>query len=186
MYSQLSLPMFLKNDLIYLICNINTDLTENHKVYRDLKNVDYALLSTNCNLCDWDSIYDYTNINSELTVLQDNIIYLYNRSVPLVSKMTKPRENPWFKTGIKVLIDNRDNAFKKRKRYKTSQHAAQYKTLRKNVSQLINQEKRKYFFTRFNRATSSQQEWVDIKKLGIGKSNTTRCDDNPDELNKKI
>jgi len=93
---QLSVPMFSKHNLVYLIYNINTDLTKNYIVYRDFKNIDYALLSTDCHLCDWDSIYDYTNINSQLTVLQDNIIYLYNRSVPLVTKMTKIRENPWF------------------------------------------------------------------------------------------
>jgi len=63
--------------------------------------------------------------------------------------MTKPRENPWFSSAIKVII-----AFKKLKQYKTSQHAAQYKTLRKNDSQLINQENRKYFFTRLNKATT--------------------------------
>jgi len=45
--------------------------------------------------------------------------------------MTKPRENPWFSSAIKVLIDKWDTAFQKWKRHKTSQHAAQYKTLRK-------------------------------------------------------
>jgi len=52
MYSQLSMPMFSKHDLIYLSYNINTGLTEIHIVYRDFKNIDYALLSTDCNLCD--------------------------------------------------------------------------------------------------------------------------------------
>jgi len=88
--------------------------------------------------------------------------------------MTKLLENPWISSAIKVLIDKRDTAFNKWKRYKTSQNVAQYKTLRKNDSQLINQEKRKYFFTRFNRATTTPQKWADIKKLGIGMMNLTK------------
>jgi len=70
-----SMPIFSKHDLAYLIYNVKTDSTENQIVYRDFKNIDYALLSTDCNLCDCHSIYDYTNITSQLTVLQYNIIY---------------------------------------------------------------------------------------------------------------
>jgi len=69
------MPIFSKHDLAYLIYNVKTDSTENQIVYRDFKNIDYALLSTDCNLCDCHSIYDYTNITSQLTVLQYNIIY---------------------------------------------------------------------------------------------------------------
>jgi len=69
--------------------------------------------------------------------------------------MTKPRENPWFSSATKVLIDKRDTAFQKWKRYKTNQHEA-------------------HFFTRFNRATTSQQKCADIKRQGIGMMNLTK------------
>jgi len=36
-----------------------------------------------------------------------------------------------------------------------------------------------------NGSDKRQQKWTDIKKLGIGKFNTTRCDANPDEPNEK-
>lgn len=186
-YSQLSMPMFSKHDLIFLIYNLNVDLTENRIVYRDFKHIDYALLSADFNSCDWDSIYEYPNINSQLTVLQNNISYLYNRTIPLVSKMFKPRVNPWFSSDIKVLIHKRDTAFKKWKRYKTGQHAEQYKSLRMKVIKLINSKKRSFYFNQFNIATSNQQKWACIKQLGIGKPNTARiCDADPNELNAKF
>jgi len=39
---KISMPMFSTHDLIYLSFNVNTELTENHIVYGDFKNIDYA------------------------------------------------------------------------------------------------------------------------------------------------
>lgn len=114
-----------------------------------------------------------------------NIVYLFNKCVPLHHKIVKPTHKPWLTQNIKDAIINRDKAYAKWIRYQTSNHYCNYKALRRHVGYLIKTSKRDHYYTVFNSAVNSNRMWNQLRNLGIGKqtNNLTFIDTDINDLN---
>lgn len=116
-YDQLTAPAFSKHDLIFMSYDLSPSTHAENFTYRDFYNIDINLLNYEFDLVNWDCIYHMTNVNEQIHFLQSNINNIFNRTIPLKTKVKRHNETPWFTSEIQNLISKRDLVFKKWKRY---------------------------------------------------------------------
>jgi len=125
-------------------------------------------------------LYTIPNVyRSQLEFFNGNIELLYNKYVPLRTKIIKPNENPWTSMEIKTIIHACDRAYRKWKRYKTDYLLKQYSSLRIKVNKSCWLAKKK-----FNNVSSGKEFWKNIKSIWVKKQREeTACHINANELN---
>ncbi|XP_075150444.1 uncharacterized protein LOC142224546 [Haematobia irritans] len=118
-YDQLSGSGFSKHDIIFLSydCSITSQI--NTYTYRDFKRINISALECDLSNKCWTPLYFLSTSEEKTRYLTDEIINLYNQHVPLVIKTVTPKLRHWFKEDTKLLIEKRDKAYRRWKRYKT-------------------------------------------------------------------
>lgn len=186
LYDQISASCFSKHDLIFLTYNFHVKPDDNKTTYRDFHNINYNSLHDNFLRINWNSIYYMTNVDDKIAFLDENVLRLYDEAVPLKTKSTMVRTNPWFNNNIKQLIQLRDMSFSRWKRFKTPELRNEFLAARKEVNRTIKLAKLEYYSKVFGSALQSKQVWKTIRDMGISrvddKSNTCIMDVN--DLNK--
>lgn len=85
-YEQLCGSAFFKHDIIVLSYKWNVSSKEQIFTYRDFNNVDCIALENEIRIMDWNRIVYTLNVYDKLNILNKNIVYLYNKYVPLKCK----------------------------------------------------------------------------------------------------
>ncbi|XP_075159642.1 uncharacterized protein LOC142232836 [Haematobia irritans] len=186
-YDQLSGSGFSKHDIILLSydCSITSQI--NTYTYRDFKRINISALECDLSNKCWTPLYFLSTSEEKTRYLTDEIINLYNQHVPLVIKTVTPKLRPWFKEDTKLLIEKRDKAYRRWKRYKTPSLYKSYKIARNKVVAKVKKDKILYYDNKFNRAIGSKQTWKGIQEIcGIKKRTVVSYDINVDELNEKF
>lgn len=111
LYDQLSAPMFSKHDLCFLTFDFQTCPSVCSFTYRDFKNIDYLNLHLDLMSIEWDTLYSMVDIDEQIHYLQHHINFLYNKYVPLRTKIISSDQTPWFDNQVKTLIDQRNRAY---------------------------------------------------------------------------
>lgn len=168
LYDQISLPNFSRHDLIFLIYDFSLSYTDSTIYYRDYKSTDHTQLLIDLDTIPWNLIYYYNNINDKVSFFESNINHLYNKHIPLKSRVIKQRQQPWFNGKIKSLISKRDFAYHRWKRFKTEYLYSEYRNIRKEVVKEIEIAKAKFFGDKYKYAVTNKQKWKEIRKIGIG------------------
>jgi len=166
-HDQLSAPVFSRHDLLFLCYDFNIERTPTKTLYRDFKNINAELLVADVYNIPWTNTYTMPSVDDQANFLQANITYLYNKHVPLKTKIIKNNSKPWFSVRLRILIEKRNTAYNRWKRYKTQQEHEKFLKLRKEVTCLVNSEKAQYFTNTFLKAAESKNTWKMIRKLGI-------------------
>jgi len=180
-YEQLSASAFSKHDLIFITYDFEKTICDNQYKYRDFKNINLPELYRAFDEIVWENIYSNNSVDFQVDFLQTNINYLYNRFVPVRTKITKNTEKPWITGDIKSLILKREKAYNKWKRYRTQFFYERFKDLRKAVKKSIFIAKSSYYHSKFSEAVSTKQTWKQINSIGIGYKNlSSNCDNNVD------
>src|SRR5436190_8389728 len=96
-HGQLPLPGVSHHDLIYCVYSIKTPKnTTKFLTYRDFKNMDEIAFMTNVLATPWTDIEHLSSVDDMVDALNDRILNIYNKHVPLVTKrITKHRPAPW-------------------------------------------------------------------------------------------
>ncbi|KAI8121682.1 Cyclin-dependent kinase 5 activator 1 [Lucilia cuprina] len=184
LYDQISAPCFSKHDLIFLSYNFSLRLKNSSYTYRDFRNLNYNVLYENYLQIRWDSIYYMTSVDDQISFINDNILKLYDDTVPLITKKISTKSKPWFSVSIKQAIQHRDLAYSRWERFKTIELKKAFRTVRNNVNSIIKQAKCDYYSNRFSSALDSKQTWKVIRDIGIGsKDNANYSAVDSDELN---
>lgn len=184
LYDQLSAPCFSKHDLIFAAYDFQLQHEVQSFTYRDFKNVNYQILEENCSLIEWSSMYNMLSTDEQLSFLNNNILNLFNSAVALKTKVIRENTRPWFSTAIKSLIDQRDLAYTRWKRFKIPLLKNEYCELRKQVNRAIRKAKSAHYAERFRNAIDSKKTWQTIRDIGIGKTmKSSNTDITADDLN---
>lgn len=187
LYDQLSAPMFSKHDLCFLTFDYKISPFICSYSYRDFKNLNYDNLYTDMFSLDWNRIYDMVDVDDQVRYLKCLICYLYDKNIQLKTKTITTDQNPWFDNQIKSLIDQRNRAYARWKRFKIAEFEQVYKYLRNKVNTTIKYKKIRYYSCKFEKAVGSRQTWKNIKSFGIGqKRSSTLGNEDPNELNVKF
>lgn len=184
LYDQLSAPCFSKHDLIFTTYNFDLIHEVQTIAYRDFKNINYQVLEENLYQISWNALYYMPSVDEQLDFLENNIYHLYNLTVNVRTKINKSNTRPWFTTSIKLLIDRRDRAYTRWKKFKIPELKEEYRSLRRDVTREIRKSKSVHYSNRFKNAINTKQTWKTIRDIGIGHSTKkSSCNLSPDELN---
>lgn len=186
-FNQISAPQFSKHDLIFMTYDFKPTKCNREFFYRDFKNIDRYSLFFDLQNIDWNRVFYMDSINDKVTFFEDNISLLYDVHVPLKRKRISPNKKAWFNRDLINLIQQRNKAYDKWKRYKIEAFRVIFLNLRRLVVKKVKEAKIKFFSEKFSEATDSKAKWQAIKNVGIG--NTVTCNvriDNIDELNRKF
>ncbi|XP_075151058.1 uncharacterized protein LOC142225166 [Haematobia irritans] len=154
--------------------------------YRDFRRLNISDLELDVNRIDWNQIYYLSSVESKVNFLTDNIVDLYNLHVPMVTNNIKIDLKPWFTSEVKTLIDIRERAYKRWKRYKTPELYSTFQSARKDVVRKVKHEKLIFYTNKFNNATSTRKTWNEIKKIGITKTTNHNSNLDVNVLNEKF
>lgn len=185
-YDQLSVPQFSRHDLIFIIFDHPTLKADKKISYFDFNNIDFPHLDADFHAISWRTIYSMPTVDEQVEFLTKNILDLFNKHVPVRSKILKKSSQPWFNHDISSLIHRRNVAYHKWKRYKTSSMYEEFRNLRKQVNSTIKMAKTQYFLDKFSNAADSKSKWRTIKEIGLGKTCSQEINVDLDELNQKF
>lgn len=185
LYDQLSASLFSRHDLCFLSYDFQlSPCVANTFNYRDFKNINHQNLYSDIASVDWDKIYVTINVDEQTQLLQDEVKVLYEKHAPLKSKTLIYDQNPWFDLDVKSLIDQRDRAYARWKKFKIVQFQQVYKYLRNKVNSAIRKKKMLYFGHKFEQAVNSKDTWKHIRSIGVGKEKYyATCNLDPNQLN---
>lgn len=187
-YDQISASCFSKHDLIYMVYDLPLAATSQIIQYRNLKNIDYGVLSAEFYKIDWEHIYQLESANEQLDFLQTHFSYLYNHVVPLTTKHINRKNHSWITPEIKDIMAQRDLAFSTWKRYKASFLFDEYKVLRNLTTKRLKAAKTNYFGYKFSSVVSSRKTWKTVREIGLAtvKSSQKTLSLDPDTMNEQF
>lgn len=183
LYDQLCAPGFSKHDLLFFIYDVHVNTTPTSYTYRDFKNIDLNLVNSCLDKINWNFIYTLSSVDDQLTFLQNNLLFLYNYCVPVKTKVVNHNQQPWFNNNIKILIKQRDLAYQRWQRFKTSYLHDIFKHARRAVVRSINAAKYEYYSRKFKCAVDSKSKWKTIRDIGIGTMQCNTTNVNLNQLN---
>lgn len=186
LYDQLSLPSFSRHDLLFLTYNFDVARGIETICYRDFRNVDFYSLESDSLSIPWDEIYYLPTIDCKVDFFERHISDLYDRHVPLRTKIVKSRQQPWFNSAIRELIIRRDTLYNRWKRFRTPRLRREYTTTRREVVKQIRMAKIRHYGNKFSSAIDSRQKWREIRNIGIGKNRSDSRLPDLDDLNMRF
>lgn len=169
-YNQLSASGFSKHDLIYLTYDIPIGSEQNEIIFRDFKNINYESLQIDIANVQWEQIHLMSSVEQQVVFLQQNIKTLFDQHVPLKTKIIKSNSPPWLTNQTLELIQKRDRAYIRWKRYKLQELYETYRSFRNLVVLRIQSAKRAHYETFLCPSNQSGRDiWKKLRKLGNGK-----------------
>ncbi|XP_075150475.1 uncharacterized protein LOC142224576 [Haematobia irritans] len=137
LYDQLSASCFSNHDLIFMSYKFAIIKDS----YRNFNNIDLDLLLLSCATVNWKQIYNIVSVENQVDFLQDHICALQDVFVPMVTKRILHKDKPWFSHEIHDAIERRNMAFRRWKRFRTSNLRNEYRSCRDLVNRMIRSAK---------------------------------------------
>jgi hypothetical protein len=184
-FNQISVG-FLDHDVLFWTYDISLCRSQ-ETWFRDYKNINMFNLLSECASLRWDDLFNYSDINHQLYLFNDMVVYLYEKYVPLRSFKPKVRKPPWLTVEILNLITLREFAFIKWKNERTLDNRQIYKELRNKITAMIRKEKSVYLDNLFDSDLSQQEFWGLINRIGCSKKNrASNCQFSAYEFSKEF
>ena len=179
-FNQISVG-FADHDFLFFSYDTHKDIYVDYITFRNFKAIDTNKLFNDCLCSDWSSMYNYVNVDDIVETFNSIILKLFEDNVPISKIKSQSLYPPWFNDEIESGINLRDYVLSLWKRKKRNEYLIEFRKLRNRVTALIRRAKTIYF----NDYLISKNEkpgkfWSKIKKLGLGKSNDTTPDIDPD------
>ncbi|XP_075150566.1 uncharacterized protein LOC142224667 [Haematobia irritans] len=186
LYEQLSVSCFSRHDSIFMIYESRRPLEDEQQKFYNFSKTNFIKLSQELENINWDSIFYIPSAEDQLIFLNQNFEYLLNSAVPLQLPRKKRPDRSWFNSSIATLIKRRDTAYKRWKRFRTSQLYEDFRVLRTEVNKTIKRTKSLYYENKFRTSLDSKMKWKAIKEIGLGKTMDRNVSENPDDINQKF
>lgn len=165
------------HDLIYMSYDIFVPNYLGKKItYRDYKNVDLRRLVSDFYFLSWENIYLKTNPDDMIDILNENLLFLFNRHVKLRSIICKQDKPKWFNANIEMAMVDRNIAYRNWKRARSSVLRELYRTSRNRVNLLIKNSKSKFVSNKLLKSLPPRELWKQLNNLGVSDS----ADDTPE------
>lgn len=187
LYDQLSASCFSKHDLIFMTYNFQLVIPVERITFRDFKNINYSFLEDEFFKIDWNVFYCLTSVDDQLSFLEQALNYLFDLTVPIKTKIISNKHKPWFSPEIKDYINQRDLAYARWKRFRTTTLHEDYLAAKRRTNKMIKKAKSDFYAEKFSSAIGSKRTWQTIREVGIGKStNQEPCLIDADTINEKF
>ena len=177
-HGQISAPgISPKHDILFIAYSIKVPKYRPRLIeYRDLKNVNEAILNYEASLLPFHEILNLTAVDDKVLLLNSLIIKLYDKVAPVIRKRVKRPPAPWITADILRLMSIRDAAHAKYKRAIKRNIAIAtdlfeaYRRLRNKCTQEVRKAKMKFGLSLEDPSLSNKALWKKLNSLGIGKT----------------
>ena len=182
-HGQVPAPGFSHHDLIYLSYSLKSPKFKAKFVtFRNIKNINLNALIENAENLPWFEVELLDDINAKVIRFNELITYLYDQHAPLITRRVTHPPAPWLSPQIRNLMKQRDKAYSKYKRRRTTDLHELYKKLRNRVNQMIRNAKIRYGYSLG--LENGRKLWSKLKVFNINNKNkTTPIAFHPDEIN---
>ena len=155
--------------------------------YRDFNKIDASELNYALAGCDW-MPFDSTlsDLKALLRCLTNNVSEVISTLAPAKTVNPRKRQPPWVNSDITFLKKERDAALRRFKRTRASRFLDEFLRLRKEVSELTEQERTRYISDKLTDTLGNKRNfWRDLCNLGLLPSATSELHGfSLDELNR--
>lgn len=170
-FGQISVSGLSYHDLIFLELNLK------HKLFiskggikvRDFKNVNVDELKAECSSLNWGNVYLCNGLEDKVKILEDNILALYDKYVPVKFISKKRNPCPWLNNEIKGLMKQRDILYRRYIRTKDLLVWEEYRTIRNRVKRIVRDARNKYLTEALSIEKSSKEMWNILRNNGSGR-----------------
>lgn len=168
---QFWIPSISKHAFIYLSINCPVTKIPNIYTYRDYNNLDEDELISEAFNIDLSFIYNIPNVDSKLIYFNSIVLYLFDKYVPVKTKVFRSTDCPWRNADVLRAISLRDDAFKLYKANPSNDNWSKYKVLRNKVTEINRNARRDYGELVFDQVTNTKEFWKKAKNLGVLENN---------------
>ena len=172
-----------KHDITFLSYSLKVPKFRSKIIeYRDLKNINEAVLHQEASLLPFNDIFSLPDVNEKVHLLNALILTLYNKVAPMKRKRVKRPPSPWITPELLKLMAERDASFS---RYKSAlKHNSEsvntlfevYRKLRNKCTQEVRNAKFKFSLTLEDPSLSPRALWKKLNTLGVGNSTQNSTD----------
>ncbi|KAJ4444986.1 hypothetical protein ANN_06785 [Periplaneta americana] len=139
---QLPAPGISAHDIIFLEYSLYCPKYKPHITsYRDLKHIEHDKLINDALSLPWTEVWNLPDIDDKIEKFNDLVIQLYDKHAPLKTRRVGRRPAPWMCDAIKLLMTDRDTAYRKYRRSKDELDFNTYKVLRNKCNQAVRNAK---------------------------------------------
>lgn len=142
--------------------------------FHNFNKIDPDKLYQKASLIDWNKLLNIDNINHQAESLNDILLNLFIKTVPVSSGISKHPSVPWFSAEIKQAIIERNSFYKFWKSNTIHTHSklfySWYKTQFNLVKSLIKKSKKRQFCDKYNACKNNSEKWKLISDFGITKN----------------
>ena len=133
--------------------------------YRNIRNIDHTKLYQDISMKK-QAIGEVDSLKDKVEVYNEMLVKILDKHAPLKTKTVKlvPR-SPWFDSEYRNLRSIRRKAEKQYKRSNLPEHLENYKSLRKQTTNLALSKKKEYFDSKLNEMKNSKTIYTVMNKL---------------------
>ncbi|KAJ4442462.1 hypothetical protein ANN_04048 [Periplaneta americana] len=114
---QLPAPDISAHDIIFLEYSLYCPKYKPHKTsYRALKHIEHDGLINDALSLPWNEVWSLQDIDDRIENFKDLVFQLYDKHAPLKTRRVGRRPAPWMCDAIKLLMTDRDTAYRKYRR----------------------------------------------------------------------
>lgn len=141
--------------------------------YRCFKNFNYEQFYNDLSNLPFQLILHTNNIDEKISIFNRLLLSLFQIHAPIKTvRITKPRA-PWLTENLKFIMNLRDKALKKYKKFKNNAFWVEYKNLKNYVNIAVKAEKRAYLQFQIEN-NNYNSLWRDLSDLSIYTKNTKK------------
>ncbi|KAJ4439932.1 hypothetical protein ANN_08063 [Periplaneta americana] len=138
--------------------------------YRDLKHIEHDELINDALSLPWTEVWNLPNIDDKIEKFNDLVIQLYDKHAPLKTRRVGRHPAPWMCDAIKLLMTDRDTAYRKYRRSKDELDFNTYKVLRNKCNQAVRNAKLRHAHSLILPSVSAKELWRNLNNLGLTKA----------------
>ncbi|KAJ4432802.1 hypothetical protein ANN_21441 [Periplaneta americana] len=169
--AQLPAPGISAHDIIFLEYSLYCPKYKPHITsYRDLKHIEHDELINDTLSLPWTEVWNLPDIDDKIEKFNDLVIQLYDKHAPLKTRRVGRRPAPWMCDAIKLLMTDRDTAYRKYRRSKDELDFNTYKVLRNKCNQAVRNAKLRHAHSLILPSVSAKELWRNLNNLGLTKA----------------
>lgn len=162
-----------------VFCDIragNSKVRPTFRTYRDLDHMNFDHFNDDLQCINFNYMLSLSEVDDKLSFLNQQILSLFNKHAPLITRRFTKKFVPWLTDNLKLLMSMRDKAKNKFRRSRNPNDWNYYKSLRNLTNKTCKLEKRAYF-EYISRNRNSAFMWSHLKLLGLSKSSNFQIPD---------
>lgn len=167
-HGQFPAPSISNHDLLYLSYNLKINKPPlKFLTFRDFSRFNSGPFYSDAMSANWESVLRSFDINEKITLLNANILNLFNKHAPLRKVRVTHPPAPWLTMEIRATMKERDVARRKYGKTKLACDFEAFRRLRNKSKQMVRNAKLRYSHDLFQSCSGPGDVWRTLRKFKL-------------------